>query len=345
MANSRKSAVNLIDQVGQFLKKYITDHNSHVTVAVSGGLDSVVLLNLCALLSGQLHFCLSAVHINHQLQAVNDDMEKYVVQLCQTLSIPLKVVAVNVELNSGLGLERSARQARYDVYKTLNTDFLLLAHHANDQAETFLIQLFRGAGLPGLSAMPESRLLRPTSIQLLRPLIHVKRNTLYDYAQTQQLAWIEDPTNQDSYYIRNYIRQVLAPVIDNKFPHWLDTLNRTSLHLAKSQQLLDALALIDIQQCLVDNRLDGRQVVELGEERAANLVRYWLVKSRLPVLQEAQLQSWWQQVSTRKQDTHPRLDFAHISLVSDNNYWYGKIDDIFMNMFGFLIGVTLFYLK
>ncbi|KXW55702.1 tRNA lysidine(34) synthetase TilS [Ferrovum sp. PN-J185] len=322
MANSRKSAVNLIDQVGQFLQKYITDHNSHITVAVSGGLDSVVLLYLCSQLTDQLQFRLSAVHINHQLQSINDEMQQHVIKLCEKLSIPLTVVAVNVELDSGLGLEKSARQARYNVYKTLDTDFLLLAHHANDQAETFLIQLFRGSGLPGLAAMPESRLLKPTTIQLLRPLIHVKRSVLYDYALTRQLTWVEDPTNQDSYYARNYIRQVLAPLIGNKFSHWVDTLNRTSLHLAKSQQLLDTLALIDLQQCTLDNRLDGRKVVALGEERAANLVRYWLVKTNLPVLQEAQWQSWWQQVKTRKQDTHPRLDFAGVSLVSDNNYWY-----------------------
>ncbi|MBU6467971.1 MAG: tRNA lysidine(34) synthetase TilS [Betaproteobacteria bacterium] len=324
MASSRKPAVNLLDEVSQFLKKHVTDPSIPLTVAVSGGLDSVVLLSICKQLSISHPFKLNALHINHQLQPVNDEMQKQVQSLCQALSIPLEIKTVKCDLNSGLGLEKAAREARYDVFKALSKSYLLLAHHKNDQAETLLTQLFRGSGLPGLSAMPEKRSLPDSAIQLLRPLIHIPRSIIYAYAKEHGINWVEDPSNQDVYYSRNYIRQVLTPVIEQKFPHWVEVAERCSHHFATAQKLLDDLALLDYQTCTEQDTdtLIAEKMIALGIERAANLLRFWLVKHHLPVPQEKQWTSWWDQVSKAKQDKHPRLDFAGVSLVSDHQYWY-----------------------
>ncbi|KRH78856.1 tRNA(Ile)-lysidine synthase [Ferrovum sp. JA12] len=322
MASSRKPAVNLIDTVGQILKKYISDQQFHITVAVSGGLDSVVLLYVCWKLADLLPLSLHALHINHQLQPINKSMEEFVTSICQDWSIPLSIERVECDLNAGLGLENAARTARYNIFKNTPTDFLLLAHHANDQAETLLTQFFRGAGLPGLSAMPEQRLLAGSAVQLLRPFLQVSRAEILELANRYQLKWIEDPSNQNVYYQRNYIRQILTPVIEQKFPHWLDVAERTRSHFVKAQKLLNDLAQIDVLFCAHENSLVAEKVISLGEERAANLIRYWLAKQGLPVPQQSQWLNWWQQVLLAQPDKHPRLSFANISLVSDRGYWY-----------------------
>jgi tRNA(Ile)-lysidine synthase len=259
-------------------------------IAFSGGLDSSVLLHLLAdLATREALPPLSAIYIHHGLQAAADAWPEHCAQVCRALGVPLQVMAVQVD--PGASLERAAREARYTAFSQVlaSGEVLLTAQHRDDQAETLLFRLLRGAGVRGLAAMPEQRALGRG--QLLRPLLDVSRATLEMYARERELSWVEDPSNKDSRFSRNYLRQLILPSLAERWPQAAANMARTAAHLAEAQGLLDELAEQDLAQAGTDApfvwlglpSLALDPLKTLSPARQRNALRHWLGSlTRLP---------------------------------------------------------------
>jgi tRNA(Ile)-lysidine synthase len=200
-----------------------------VAVGLSGGLDSVVLLHLLRGLAPRLGFKLSAIHVNHGLSPNAGEWQKFCSALCLELDVPFKALKVKVTRQRH-GLEAAAREARRAALSAVRADAIALAHHLDDQAETVLFNLLRGAGLEGASGMP--RVGRLGGKILLRPLLDVPRSAIRAYAAEHGLRWIEDESNADEALTRNFIRRRVGPLLGTRFPRWRENLARAARHFA-----------------------------------------------------------------------------------------------------------------
>ena len=247
-----------------------------MTIALSGGIDSVVLLHLLHQLQKTQNFTLIASHVHHGLSKNADKWVKFCEKLCTKLSVPLDVHYIKLPQKKSLGIEGEARRLRYEKLLKSKTDLVVLAHHEDDQAETFLLQLIRGAGVKGLSSMAHF----DDSRRLWRPLLNTSRTDIESYAKKHQLKWIEDESNQNIDFDRNFIRSKVLPILKNRFNHIIKVISRSSSHLAEAQNLLDDLAKIDIKSYLKSNnykhKLQVKSLDKLSNARAKNILRYWL---------------------------------------------------------------------
>src|SRR5262245_61670817 len=194
-----------------------------ITVALSGGRDSIVLLDALATAAPLRAIALEAVHVHHGLSPRAEAWAEFCAEACAARGVPLSVHRVLVDRTAGIGIEAAARAARYAVFGAVRADFVALAHHANDQAETLMLQLLRGAGPHGLAAMP---LLRPlhAGVALLRPLVALPAAVLEAYAKARGLAWVDDESNADAALRRNYVRHEIAPRLGAAFAGYPATL-------------------------------------------------------------------------------------------------------------------------
>ena len=198
-----------------------------VAVALSGGVDSVTLLHLL-----KSKTPITAIHVHHGLSPNADAWAAFCRRLCKRLGVPLVVKKVKV-VRRGEGLEAAARRARYEVFSKSNADCIVLAHHLDDQAETVLMNLLRGAGRRGASGMPrESRF---QGKRLLRPLLDVPREAIVAYAREHGLTWIEDESNADESLTRNFVRRRLGPLMQQKYPKWRENLARAARHFSRQE--------------------------------------------------------------------------------------------------------------
>jgi tRNA(Ile)-lysidine synthase len=228
---------------------------------------------------------LTAVHVHHGLSPNADAWADAAKAACAARGIPIDVVRVRIDHASPLGVEGAARAARYAVYAARPEPVVALGHHRDDQAETVLLQLLRGTGLKGVAAMPERRALTP-AVDLWRPLLDTPRADLVAYARDHDLVWVDDESNLSARHDRNYLRLSVAPLLDVRFPNWHLSLARFARHAAESDQLLEALA-------VVDGLPDGAEGLPLepglARERRVNLVRAWLARHGVPSPSERQL--------------------------------------------------------
>ena len=270
-----------------------------VCVGLSGGMDSVVLLTLLSQLRATLDLQLSAIHVHHGLSVNADQWAQFCASLCAGNSIPLTVVRVTIDQSQPGGVEALARDARYDAFCRVDADFVALAQHADDQAETVLHQILRGTGLKGMAGMGEVRTLR-AGLQLIRPLLDVSRPQVEAFAREQRLEWIEDESNTNTLFTRNFIRHEWVPRLAERFPHYRESLARAGRHAAEADDMLSALAAIDL-------KWDGQQAYAdqldlLPVTRQVNALYHWLhwqqagseTKTALP--SHAQLQDWARQL-------------------------------------------------
>ncbi|MCW2267798.1 tRNA lysidine(34) synthetase TilS [Pseudomonas sp. JUb96] len=259
-------------------------------VALSGGLDSTVLLHV--LVHASHHQPLPpirAIHIHHGLQASADSWPAHCQRLCDALGVRLQVV--NVKVAPGASLEQGARDARYAAFaQSLQAgEVLLTGQHREDQAETLLFRLLRGAGVRGLAGMPQVRALGQGV--LLRPLLDVPRQVLEAYGREQQLQWVEDPSNSDTRFSRNYLRHAVFPVLQQRWPQVAQNLARSAEHLGEAQGLLDELAVQDLARASTPGGIDWLTLASLdltvlrglSPARQRNALQYWLApRTRLP---------------------------------------------------------------
>ncbi|MBS1230425.1 MAG: tRNA(Ile)-lysidine synthetase [Proteobacteria bacterium] len=252
---------------------------SRLCVGLSGGRDSVVLLHALHRLSSCVDhpFALSALHVHHGLSANADAWAAFCSELCTRCAVPLSIVRVTVAQGSGEGLESSARRARHAAFADCDADFLVLAHHRDDQAETVLLNLLRGAGIAGAAGMLAER-AQGSGPVLVRPLLDVPRALIEDYAAAQSLAWIDDESNADTHFRRNYLRHEVMPRLAATFPGAPQSLARAASHFAEGAQLLDELAAIDrAALATAAGRIDLAGFNALSPARARNLLRFaWL---------------------------------------------------------------------
>ena len=297
-------------------------------VALSGGLDSTVLLHLLASLAQREALPpLSAIHIHHGLQAAADAWPAHCRELCAALSVPLQIEYVQVV--PGASLEQAARDARYAAFAAhLGADELLLtAQHRDDQAETLLFRLLRGAGVQGLSAMPVSRALGAG--QLVRPLLDCSRDELLAYACEHKLSWVEDPSNADERFSRNYLRRQVLPALLNRWPQAAINMARSAAHLSEAAQLLNELAQQDMAAADVPGEftwlllpnLALPALRDLSEPRQRNALRYWL--RPLTAMPDSEHWAGWQTLRDAASDAAPIWKLAAGELRrSDERLWW-----------------------
>eukprot|EP00659_Diplonema_papillatum_P014927 gene14927-22795_t len=279
-------------------------------IAFSGGLDSTVLLHLLATLAKIDKLPpLSAIHVHHGLQAAADAWPAHCQSVCDALCVPLRVIRVQVQ--QGASLERAARDARYQAFAEVTGagELLVTGQHRDDQAETLLFRLLRGAGVRGLAAMPAQRPLADG--YLVRPLLDVSRAELEAYAREHQLTWIEDPSNADPRFSRNYLRHHVFPHLTERWPQAVSTMARSAEHLSEAHGLLDELAQMDLLAAsqhpvfpwLALPSLTLEPLAALSEARQRNALRHWLTPlTRLP---DSDHWTGWATLRDAKHDAQP----------------------------------------
>lgn len=300
-----------------------------LAVALSGGADSVALLVACSeKWPGQV----VAWHVNHGLQKAANAFEQHCRGMCEQLDVPLWIQNVDAKHQPGQSPEDAARQARYrafsalalEEYNDVAINSIAIAQHADDQIETLLLALSRGAGLAGLSAMP-ARWQRG-GLDYYRPLLSVPGADIRIWLAARGIPFVEDPTNQDQRYTRNRIRALLMPALRSAFPHFLDTYARSAAHAAQAQQVLDEVALQDVQSANGGAGLPRIKALQLlSRARQANAVRYWLKHSFQVVPSAAQLSELLDQLAdctTRGHRIHIKVGLGFVQRSSDVLTWY-----------------------
>lgn len=283
-------------------------------VAYSGGRDSHVLLHLMTALRDRLQVALRAVHINHRLQPAADDWATHCRDACRQLAVPLDVLTVTCAV-SDTSPEEAARAARYRAFERVVApgEALLLAHHQEDQAETVLLRLLRGAGLHGVAAMPAARPLGRG--RLLRPLLDVPAAAVAQYALAQALVWVEDPSNRDDRFDRNFLRRRVLPVLAQRWPGYAAPLTRAAEQAREAAASMDALADLDLARCApTTDAIDVDALQTLPEARQRNLVRRWLRRQGLQPPGRARLQSGLRALTQAASDRAPRLEWNGLQL-------------------------------
>jgi tRNA(Ile)-lysidine synthase len=287
----------------------------NIYIAYSGGIDSHVLLNLCASI-GYFKDKITAVYVNHGLQVEAESWSKHCEQVCGNLGVKFLSLTANAQAAPGESPEEAARNARYTSLKPLlaNGDLLLVAQHSEDQLETVLLQLFRGSGLKGLSGMPES--IAFGQGKLVRPLLDVTKNAIIDYAEANQLMWIEDPSNQHAHFDRNFLRNSIIPLLKQRWPSLDRTVSRSAKHCANTQGMLTLFAdellktvINHSDDTLCLSRLQGYSVVQ-----QQLIIRQWFQYLGLKMPSQDFVQRILVEIVAAREDADPVLSTKDYSI-------------------------------
>src|SRR5262249_51294111 len=307
MGNSRKpSSSELPERVAAAIAPAVSP-GAHLVAGLSGGMDSVVLLSILARLARDMAFSLRAVHVDHGISPNSGDWARFCSALCARIAIPLQVEAVDISPFRGLGLEGAARKARYEAFSRVDADYLVLAQHRDDQAETLLLRLLRGAGLRGLAAMPAVRALAGTRAKLLRPLLEVPRADIEAFARARGLEWVEDESNADTVRQRNFLRHETLPALEAQFPAAREAIARAAANLTEARELLDEAARDDLARSGDGDSVDVPALLALGEARAKNALRFWADQRGVEALSAVRLAELLRQLKGSRADARTRV--------------------------------------
>ena len=294
-----------------------------LAVALSGGADSTALLIACAARwPGQVQ----AFHVHHGLQAAADGFEAHCRALCERLAVPLLVRHVDARNANGQSPEDAARQARYGALEDMLAEAngirsIALAQHADDQIETILLALSRGAGVAGIAAMPMQ--WQRAGVEWHRPLLKTGGAEIREWLKEQGARWVEDPTNADERYTRNRIRKNLLPALQSIFPQFRETFARSAEHAAQAAELLQELAEQDLQT--VGNPPSIKALQALSRARQANVLRHWLRLAHATTPSAAQLGALLDQIAactTRGHRIHLKIGRGFIERKDGLLDWY-----------------------
>ena len=324
--SSRSSAPDLAARVAAQLQGIVKPRD-RLVVGLSGGVDSVVLLDCLRRVARSLRLRVSALHVNHQLSPNAARWAAFCRRLCRDRGIAFE--SVKVRVRRGDSLEAAARSQRYAAYANQDCEYVVLAHHRDDQVETLLLQLLRGAGVKGLAAMPlvrkaegrrqkaeetknkpghpSSFILHPS---ILRPLLDVTRQEILSYANTRKLKWVEDESNLDLHFNRNFVRREVLPVIARRFPAYRATIARAARHLGETSGLLDELAAADMARQVEEGGLALAALRRLSPARARNLLRYFLASRGATMPDAARLDEALRQSLSAKQDARVQFELG-----------------------------------
>lgn len=278
----------------------------------SGGMDSHALLHALVQLAGRLPAPLRAIHVDHGLQSQSGTWLRHCASICRKLDVPLQTVSLQLHPAKGESLEAIAREARYGVLarELRQGEMLLTAHHQDDQAETLLLQLLRGAGLSGLAAMPV--LADFAHGWHARPLLSVSRDELLQYANGAGLQWIEDASNQDTGFDRNYLRHEVIPLLKGRWPSMASTLSRSARHCAEADRLIGGLLARTLETIHdpVDASLSISALGALSPEQLAPLLRLWIRQSGFPLPGSVVLQRIIDEMLSARPDAVPLVTWS-----------------------------------
>lgn len=282
---------------------------ARLVVGYSGGLDSHVLLHLAK----KTGYPVVALHINHGLAISADEWQAHVIATCDDLGVP--VTCMKVDVSPQGNVEGNARDARYRAFETFlkKGDVMLLAHHADDQVESALMHLFRGSNRPGVAGMPVTRAIGCAN--LLRPLLQVTRASLLRYARDHELAWIDDTSNADTSFNRNFIRHELLPMVQTRWPAVREAVLQAIQRDEEVVQLIDYIGEKDLL-ALLDER-GGVSIPELWAlpvTRRRNVIRYWVHSFGLPLPGGAMLASELDTLKSSRQDASPLVTWQGVCL-------------------------------
>jgi tRNA(Ile)-lysidine synthase len=315
LSKNRLSAESVLDKLPRAAEYW---------VAFSGGVDSHALLDLLAAHREALPGTLAAVHVNHQIQQQSGDWEVHCRAVCEELGVAFHLLRVHGKARRGESPEAAARTARYRALAEWlpQAAVLITAQHRDDQAETLLLQLFRGAGPRGLAAMPVVSTLGRG--RLLRPMLQVSREAIVSYARRRRLRWIEDPSNTDTRYDRNLLRLRIMPELQQHWPGVGKVLSRTAEHQADQVELARALAALDYPACRGGGfaRLSRGALQRLSPARQRNLLRYWLERVGLPLPSRVLLERIREEMLPGRPDSSPlvRWPGAEVRCFRDSLY-------------------------
>lgn len=281
----------------------------HLLVAYSGGMDSHVLLHaLKQLQKNDPDIFLRAIHLNHGLNPKAAEWQQHAMQICADLDIPLQTHALNLVLKQGESIEARAREARYEYFAKIlqEGEILCTAHHQDDQLETVLLQLMRGAGPKGLAAMPSLRAFERG--YHARPLLEMNHNDILSYAKTEQLNWINDDSNQSTQFDRNFLRHQIIPTLKQRFPAAAATASRSAQHCASAQHLLEDYLEQELLQLTGDfpRTLSRKKIAQSSLEKQYYLLRNWLIARNISLPSTTQL-AQIQQLITARNDSAAKV--------------------------------------
>jgi len=300
-----KFSLGDLPALSSFLNKVSTQN---FVVAYSGGVDSHVLLHFMHdVLSAYPQHNLSAIHINHGLNAKADLWQQHCAKVCADLTVPIQFKELKLQLGNRQSLEAVARQARYRALEQLSpvAAVILLGQHLDDQTETFLLQLKRGAGPKGLSAMPREQALGDKV--LLRPLLNLSQQQVLNYARHHALSWVEDDSNQNIDFDRNFLRHQVLPKVQQRWPGFSASVARSANLCAEQQQLLDEVTEQKLTQCQSRQLvLDLTPLFSFSAAWQRQVIRLWLSRLGVSMPSEALLKQLLQQMAASS-DAEPQV--------------------------------------
>ena len=279
-----------------------------VLVAFSGGLDSTVLAHSLASQRGKLS-SLRLVHVDHGLQAASVDFRKHCVRQARAWGVPLVSLEAKVSQTRGESLEAAARDARYAQFAQVLApqEILVTAQHRDDQVETLLLQLFRGAGVAGLSAMPsKAKFARG---QIVRPMLDLSRGVLEAYARSRKLSWIEDPSNATTRFSRNFLRHEVLPKLRGRWPGLDESIARSATHMAEAATLLDVVARRDLTQAVDGDGLRVSALRALPASRRRNALRAFIARAGVELPSTAKMMEIAGSLLVARADAQPEVNW------------------------------------
>ncbi|MBU0499606.1 MAG: tRNA lysidine(34) synthetase TilS [Gammaproteobacteria bacterium] len=285
---------------------------SRYLIAFSGGVDSMVLLHALAGIREGLGAELLAIHVDHGLQPPSRDWAEWCRLQCESLRVPFLPRRLNLRVTKGESPEATARHARYQALtgEMRPGDLLLTAHHQDDQAETLLLHLLRGAGSAGLAAMPLCRPFGPG--HLARPLLQIPRSRLIQYAEQQELVWLDDPSNRDTAFDRNYLRHEIIPLMLARWPAYAETLSRSAALCAEAEGLLEGMARELLEgMAKQPGVLDLNAFARLDPSKRRLVMRAWIKRQGAPIPDHRLLERLCSEPVNAGRDRHPRLEWGN----------------------------------
>ncbi|GAB2691166.1 tRNA lysidine(34) synthetase TilS [Aliiglaciecola aliphaticivorans] len=304
--------MKLQNRITERVSQFLEGSGRQVVVAYSGGVDSHLLLVTVAELMGQypVHNYL-AIHVNHGLSPNADQWQRHCQQVCADLDVSFKVQQVKVDARANGGLEAAARKVRYQALEAMteHDGLILLGQHVQDQLETILLQLKRGAGPKGLSAMAQSA-VSENSITLARPFLELEKREILQLAQQKGLQWIEDESNQNTRFDRNFLRSEVIPTMLERWPNLASAASRSAQLCAQQQQLLDEVNAKHLQS-MINSRfaIDINKLLDLSTPWQNQIVRYWLSEQKVEMPSHTALGEL-PKLLCAKQDGNPMIDIG-----------------------------------
>lgn len=264
------------------LKPFINDKNQNIYIALSGGVDSVVLFNELTKLKKEIGFHLTAIHVNHNVQKDSHEWKDFCAEMCKENQINFVSRTLRKKNKNISNLEKKLREERYKIFQNIldKNSILFMGHHLDDAIETFFLRALRGSGIDGLSSIPEQRSLGDG--KLIRPFLNISKSDLLLRAKKEKLKFIDDPSNKDNSFDRNYLRNIVLPRIEKRWPSYRKNLNQLTSNLKESSILINMQAERDFNEIkLKKNLISLEKLLRLSKVRQKNVFIFWINLNKL----------------------------------------------------------------